>query len=225
QGANRERNGNALTLQLVPNISAHGVVGLIDPGVITHVEFDLIGHGVIGEIDQEHLYRRIGENVFGSLRSPPQRIFYAVGWHSVIDTHPDAHGVDLGGIMQINDLVTHHLVVRDIEINVVVRAKPGGTPVDLTHFAVGVANLQPVTDLIWPIDLDRYAANDSGKEILSSEPENDRNDAGACQQSFQLRLGVIAVTQDKQQNDQEDEAADYLTQKMRNRCLTFLFEV
>src|SRR5262249_11421409 len=79
--------------------------------------------------------------------------------------------------------------------------------------------------LIWPIDLDRYATNDSGKEILSSEAENDRNNAGARQQSFQLCLSVIAVTQNKQQDDQEDEAADYFAQKMRNRRATVLFEI
>ena len=77
--------------------------------------------------------------------------------------------MDLGRIVQINDLVAHHLVVRDVEINVVVGAKPGGTPVDLTHFAVGVAHLQPVTDLIGPVNLNRYAANDSGEQILSGE--------------------------------------------------------
>src|SRR5262249_34905048 len=152
--------------------------------VITHVEFDLVGHCEIGEINQEDSYRRIRENVLAPLRSPPERILHAVGRHGVIDTDPNAHGVDLGGVMQINDLVAYHLVVRDIEINVVVRAKPGGTPVDLTHFAVGVTHLQPITDLVRPIDLDRYATNDSGKEILSCEPKNDRNDAGARQESF-----------------------------------------
>jgi hypothetical protein len=56
--------------------------------------------------------------------------------------------------MEIDDLVAHHLVVWDIEINVIVRAQPGGTPVDLTHFRVGLADLQPVADLVGPIDLD-----------------------------------------------------------------------
>src|SRR5262249_40024635 len=102
---------------------------------------------------------------------------------------------------QINDLVAHHLVVRDVEINVVVRTKPGGTPVDFTHLTEGVAHLQPVADLVWPIDLDRYAANDPSKKILAREAENDCDHARARQQSFQLRLGVIAVTQNKQQDD------------------------
>src|SRR5215472_17287821 len=133
--------------------------------------------------------------------------------------------MDLGRIMQINDLVAHHLVVRDVEINVVVRTKPGGTPVDFTHLTEGVADLQPITDLIWPIDLDRYATNDSGKKILSSETENDRDYAGACQQSFQLCLGVIAVTQNEKQDNEENKSSDYLTQKMRNRCLSFLLEI
>ena len=127
--------------------------------------------------------------------------------------------------MKINDLVAHHLVVGNVEINVVVCAEPGRTPVDFTHFPVGVAHLQPIADLVRPIDLDRYAANDPGKEILSSEAEDDGKNAGACQQPFQLSLGVIAVTQNKKQYDQEDDSAGYLTQKMRNRRLPFLFEI
>ena len=168
-------------------------------------------HGIIGEVDQEHLYGGIGENVFGPLRGPSESIFYAVGWHIVIDAHPDAHGVDLSRIVQINDLVAHHLVVGDVEINVVVRAKPGGTPVDLTHFAVGVAHLQPITDFKWPIDLDRYATNDSGKQILSGKADNDCDHPGSRQQSFQLCFGVVAVTENKEQDDQEDDSAHYLT--------------
>ena len=50
--------------------------------------------------------------------------------------------------MEIDDLVTHHLVIRDVEINVVVRAKPGGTPVDLLYFGIPFAHLQPVADLV-----------------------------------------------------------------------------
>ena len=134
QCANREGNGDALALQLVPHIGAHGVVGLVDPGVIAHVEFDLVGHGVIGEVDQEHFDRGIRNNVFSALRGPPQRIFHAVGWALVFDANTNPHGMDLGRIVQIDDLVAHHLVVRDVEINVVVGAQPRGTPVDLTHF-------------------------------------------------------------------------------------------
>src|SRR6187551_2688823 len=104
QCANGERNGDALALQLVPDITAHRVVGLVHAGVITHVEFDLVSHGVIGEVDQVHSYRGIGENVFGSLCGPSQRIFHPIWWDTVIDTDPNAHGVDLSRIMQINDL-------------------------------------------------------------------------------------------------------------------------
>ena len=105
--------------------------------------------------------------------------------------------MDLSRIMQINDLVAHHLVVRDVEINVVVRAEPRGTPVDLTHFGVSVAHLQPVTDLVGPINLNRYAANDPGEEILSGKADDDCDHAGARQQSLQLGFGVVAVAQNK----------------------------
>ena len=165
--------------------------------MVAHVVFDLVDHGVIGEVDQKHPYRRIGNNVFGPLRGPPEHIFHPIWWHTIIDAHPDAHGVDLSRIMQINNLMAHHLVVRDVEINVVVRAEPGGPPVDLTHFGEALPYLQPVTDLIGPINLNGYSANDSGEEILSGKADNDGDHPGSCQQSFQLCFGVVAVTQDK----------------------------
>src|SRR5262249_38970227 len=133
--------------------------------------------------------------------------------------------MDLGGIMQINNLVAHHLVVRDVEINVVVCAEPGRTPVDLTHFAVGVAHLQPITELIRPIELDRNATDNPGEQILASEAQNNCDQAGPRKQSFQLRFSVVAVAQDYQQDDQKNDTANDLAKKMWNRCLTFLFVI
>ena len=101
--------------------------------------------------------------------------------------------------MEIDDLVANHLVVRDVEINVVIGAQPSRTPVDLPHFGKALAHLQPVADLVRPVNLNRYAADDPSEEILPSETDDDCDDAGAREQSFQLRLGVIAEAQDKKQ--------------------------
>ena len=133
--------------------------------------------------------------------------------------------MDLGRIVQIDDLVAHHLVVRDVEVNVVVRAEPRGTPVDLTHFPVGIAHLQPITELVGPIKLNRYATDDAGEQILSSEAYNDCDHAGSGKQSLQLRFSMVSVAQDQEQGDQEYDTADDLTKKMWNRCLAFLFEI
>jgi hypothetical protein len=73
--------------------------------------------------------------------------------------------------------------------------------------------------------LDWYASDDSGKEILPGKADDDRDDTRARQQSFQLRLGVIAVTQNEKQDDQENDSADDLSKKMRDCCLSFLFKV
>src|SRR5262249_51672621 len=127
--------------------------------------------------------------------------------------------------MEIDDLVAHHLVVRDVEINVVIGTQPSGTPVDLAHFGVGIAHLQPVAELVGPINLNRYATDDPGEQILSSEAKNDCNHAGAREQPFHLRFSVIAVTQYKEQYDKENNSADNFTKKMGNRCLTALFEI
>ena len=49
--------------------------------------------------------------------------------------------MDLGRIMQINDGALDDFVVRNVEVNAVVRAQPRRAPVDLHHFAVGIAHL------------------------------------------------------------------------------------
>ncbi len=101
--------------------------------------------------------------------------------------------------MEIDDLVANHLVIRDVEINVVIRTQPRRTPVNLHHFGKALAHLQPVADFVGPVNLDRYAANDPSEQILPSKTDDDRNDAGAREQSFQLPLSVIAEAQDKKQ--------------------------
>src|SRR6202040_132832 len=166
QRADRIRNVNALTFQFVPNIRAHGVVDLIDPSVVAHVELDLIGDGVIGKIDQENFDGRIGQDTVGRLGGASERVFHAIGRSVVIDPDANTHGVDLGRVMEIDDGGPNDLVVRNIEINVVVRAQAGGSPVDLHHFGESISHLQPVAHFVRPVDLDRHAGNDSAEEIL-----------------------------------------------------------
>src|SRR5207253_9911025 len=74
-------------------------------------------------------------------------------------------------------------------------------------------------------ELNRYAADDSGEEILPGESENDRDDPRAREQSCQLRFGMIPRTQNKKQRHQKNNAADDFTEKMRNWRLPFLFEI
>src|SRR4029453_1308097 len=225
QCANWEGDVDPLALELIPDIGAHRIVGLVDSRVIAHVKIDLVNHSEIGKIDEKNFYRRIRQNVARALCSAPQPVFHAIGLILIFNSYANAHRVDFGRIVQIDDLVANHLVVWDVEINVVIRTEPSGTPVDLAHFGVGVAYLQPIPDLIGPINLDRYAADNPGKEILSSEAKDDCDNARAGQQSFEVRLGMVAVTQDKQQYNQENDPAGNLTEKMRYRRLSFLFEI
>ena len=51
QRANGEGNGDALTLELIPDVGADGVIDLIDFGMIPHVELDFVHHSEIGKID------------------------------------------------------------------------------------------------------------------------------------------------------------------------------
>ena len=225
QGANGERNCDAPSLQLIPNVGPNGIVSLVDSGVIAHVVFDLVDHGVIGKVDQEHSHRGIGNNVFGALRRTRERFFDEIGWVLVFNANTNPHGVKFRRVMEIDDLVAHHLVVRNVEVNVVIRTQASGTPVDLAHFGVGVAHLQPVPKLVGPVNLNRDAADDSGEQILPSKADDDCDDSRAREQSFQLRFSVIAVAQHKEQYHQENYSTDNLAKKMRNRCLAFLCKI
>ena len=128
--------------------------------MITHVKLDLVGHSVISEIDQENFYRGAGKDTRCTGSSSKKRIFYAIRRHIVIHPNPNAHGVDLGRVMEVDDHLTNHLVVRNIEVDVVVGAQPGGAPVDLHDFSEALAYLQPVAYFVRSIDLQGDAGND-----------------------------------------------------------------
>ena len=61
--------------------------------------------------------------------------------------------------MEIDDRVARDLVVRDVEINPVVGAQPGGTPVDLHDLGEAVLDMEPITDLVRFADLERDAGD------------------------------------------------------------------
>src|SRR5215471_5625527 len=106
--------------------------------------------------------------------------------------------------MEINDRALDDFVIRDVEINGVVGAQPRGTPVDLADLAVGVADLQPVADLVRAIYLQRHASDDSAEKILAGNTENDGHDTRADEQALQLSFGVVADTQHQKQSDEKN---------------------
>src|SRR6266516_6629667 len=105
--------------------------------------------------------------------------------------------MDFGRVVEINDGVTNHLIFQYVEINGVIGAQSCRTTVDLHHLGKTVADLQPVADFVRAINLNRYAADDAGEEILPSEAQDDCDYSRTRQQPFQLRFGVIAVAQNE----------------------------
>src|SRR5215831_2891928 len=225
QCANREGNRDALAPKFVPGIRIDAVTHLVVTGVSRHRELDLINDRRFAVFTHVNLWRRVLLHAGHLNGGEHERIFHTVGRRTVLGVDVQTHEMRPDRVTEIGDGVLDHLIVRNIKVDVVVGAKPRGTPVDLTHLAVGVAHLQPITELVGPIKLDRYAADDPGEQILSSETDDDCDHAGAREQAFQLRLGVIAVTQDQQQDDQKNDTADNLTKKMWNRYLASLFEI
>src|SRR6266581_5448541 len=219
QRANREGDCDALALERIPDVGANGVVDLVDSGMIAHVILDLVDHGGIGKIDEKNFYLRFGENALRTGGCSEKRILHAIGWVLILDSDANPHRMDLRWVMKIDDRLANDLVVWDIQINSVVCPQPCRAPVDLHDFSEALAHLQPVAHFIGPVNLNRYAGDDSAEKILPGESENDRDDPGAGEQSFQLRFSVIAGTQDKKKRDQKNHPADDFTKKMRNRGL------
>src|SRR5207253_1858239 len=173
--------------------------------MIAHVELDLVDRSEIGEIDQKDFYFWLCQDTVSRGRSSKKRILYAIGSVLILDPDANSHRMDFGWIVEVDDLVANHLVVRDIEINAVIRAQPRRPPVNLHHFGKALAYLQPIADFVGPVNLDRYAADDPGKQILPRKSDDDRDDSGAREKPFQLRFGVITGTQDKKKRDQKND--------------------
>src|SRR6266568_5321752 len=225
QRANREGDCDALALERIPDVGANGVVDLVDSGMIAHVILDLVDHGGIGKIDQKDFYFWLRQNTLGRGGRSEKRILHAIGWVLILDSDANPHRMDVRWVMEIDDGVANHLVVRDVQINGVIGAQARRPPVNLHHFGKALAYLQPVTDFVGPVNLDRYSADDPGKQILPRKSDDDCDDSGASEKPFQLRFGMITGTQDKKKRDQKNDPADDLTKKMRDQCLPFLFEI
>ena len=90
-------------------------------------------------------------------RGARERVSHAVGRHAVLGIDLQTHEMHPVRVTEIDDSVLDDLAVRNVEINVIVGAEPRGAPVDLAHFAVGIAKLQPVADLVGLADLERDA--------------------------------------------------------------------
>src|SRR5439155_4948017 len=134
-------NRDALALELIPDVGAHRIVDFIDSGVIAHIEFDFVDHSEIGKIDEKYLYLRFRQDALRRGSGSEQRIFYATGWVLVLNSNANPHGMDFGRVMEIDDGMAHHLVVRDVEIDGVVGAQSCRTPVDLHHLGKALAYL------------------------------------------------------------------------------------
>ena len=154
QCANREGDSNPLAFELIPDIGAHRVVDFIDSGVIAHIEFDLVDHSELGKIDQKNFDLWFRQDTLRCRRCLAERVLHAVRCILILDSNANPHRMDFGWIVKIDDGVAHHLVVWDVQINPVIGAQPGRAPVNLHYFGKALAHLQPVADLVGPVNLD-----------------------------------------------------------------------
>ena len=109
--------------------------------MIAHVILDFVDHGEIRKIDQKDLHFRLGQNTVSRRSCSKQRVLHQIGWVFVFNANTNPHGVDFRRIVEIDYLVAHHLVVRDVEINAVVRTQSRRTPVNLHYFGKALVYL------------------------------------------------------------------------------------
>ena len=143
----------------------------------------------------------------------------------VIDPHPDTHGVQIRRIVQINDGRADDLVIRNIEVNVVVRAQTRRAPVDLHDLGKAFADLEPIARFVGLIDLQRHAGDDTAEEILGRKGEDDGSGAGGGEEAAQLSFRMVAEAQDKEERNQENDECDYFAEKLWDDRLATLFEI
>jgi len=93
--------------------------------MIAHVELDLVDHSEIGEIDQKDFYFWLSRTPSAEDAARKSASFTRIGSVFVLDPDANSHRMDFGWIVEVDNLVANHLVVRDIEINAVIGAQPG----------------------------------------------------------------------------------------------------
>ncbi len=99
----RERNGNALALEFVPDVGPDRVGDFIIGLVISHRELDLVSHGRLREIDHKNPDWAGSAPPLPRSSRAKERVFYPIGRNVVVDSHPDAHRMDLRRVMEIDD--------------------------------------------------------------------------------------------------------------------------
>ena len=127
--------------------------------------------------------------------------------------------------MQIDDRLADDLVIRDVEVNRVVRPEAGRAPIDLHDLGKVFAHLEPIADLVGLVDLQRHAGDDAAEEILGRESEDDGGGAGGREEATQLSFRMVAEAQNKEERDQENDERDQLAEKLRDDRLAALFEI
>ena len=161
----------------------------------------------------------------GLQRGVEEGVLHLVRRDVVIDPDHDPHGVQLLRIMQIDDRLADDLVIRDVEVNRVVRAQAGRAPVDLHDLGKVFADLEPIAHFVGLVDLQRHAGDDAAEEILGRKGEDDGGGAGGGEEAAQLSFRVVAEAQDKEERDQENDERDYFAEKLRDDRLATLFEI
>ena len=99
QCANREGDGDALALEFVPNIGANRVIDFVDPGMVAHIELDLVDHSGLGKIDQENSHFWLWQDAVSRGCGAEKRILHAIWAVFILHSNANPHRVDFRWIV------------------------------------------------------------------------------------------------------------------------------
>ena len=190
-----------------------------------HVELDLVVDREIAKVFQEYFGLGFLLHPLGVESGLEEGVLHFVRRNVVIDPDDDPHRVQLLRIMQVDDRLADNLIIRDVEVNRVVRPESGRAPIDLHDLGKVFADLEPIAHFVGLIDLQRHAGDDAAEEILGRKGEDDGGGAGGREEAAQLSFRMVAEAQDKEERDQENDECDYFAEKLWDDRLATLFEI
>ena len=223
EGADGEGNAQAAALGLIPDVGADGVADVVEARFVIHRELDLVEDGGVAEVLEEDLHGRGREHAGGAGGGAHHAVFDEVWRCAVVEADGDAHGVLARRVGEIRDGGADDRLVRDVEVDVVVGAQPGGAPVHLDDFGVLLVHDEPVAGLEGLADLERDAGDDIGERLLHGKAEHHRRRARRGEGRRDVR-GVAKVEQDPEQRRDEEQHGEDLPEEFRGLDLLLALE-
>ena len=116
-------------------------------------------------------------------------------------------------VTEVGDRGSDDGLVRDVEVDVVVRAETRRAPVHLDHLGADVIHDEPIADFERLADLERDARDDICQRFLHGKTDDHGHDARTGEERIHLR--AVAPFRNQHTRDGERGEAENLLEKLR----------